>query len=61
METMKPQNQSNLRNILNPLMIIIGAIAGFSSGHLHSTSGIVVFSLSLVAIGILLYLYYFKK
>ncbi len=57
----KAKNQTKLRNVLNPLMIIFGALAGFSSGHLDNVYGILLFSISLIALGIILYLYYFKK
>ncbi len=58
---LKKKNQTKLRNILYPLMIIFGALAGFTSGHLHTVYGILLFSISLIAIGIILYFYYFKK
>jgi hypothetical protein len=58
---LKVKNQTKLRNVLNPLMIIFGAIAGFTSGHLHSVYGILLFSISIIAMGIFIYLFYFKK
>ena len=57
----KRNNQSKLKNYLTPLMIIFGAIAGYTSGHLDNFSGILLFSISIIAIGIILYLYYFRK
>ncbi len=57
----KAKKQSKLRNVLNPLMIIFGALIGFTSGHLHNVYGILLFSISIIALGIILYLYYFKK
>jgi hypothetical protein len=57
----KAKKRTKLKNILNPLMIIFGAIAGFTSGHLRNVFGIVLFSISIIAIGMILYLYYFKK
>jgi len=60
-ESINVKNQTKLRNVLNPLMIIFGALAGFTSGHLHNLYGILLFSISIIAIVIILYFYYFKK
>jgi hypothetical protein len=54
-------NQFKQKNYLTPFMIIFGAIAGYTSGHLDNITGILMFSFSIIAIGILLYLYYFRK
>ena len=51
----------NPKNLFSLLLIIFGAVAGFTSGHLNSVLGIVLFSGSIIAIAILLYLYYRKR
>ncbi|MCX6267067.1 MAG: hypothetical protein NTW16_06880 [Bacteroidetes bacterium] len=61
MDSTNGKARTKLDNFSSPLMIVFGAILGFTSGHLHHVYGIVLFSISIIALGILLYLYYFKK
>jgi len=56
-----PKSQTKHKNVYVMLLTLFGAIAGFTSGHLHNIYGIVLFSISIIAIGIVLFYYYRKK
>ncbi|MCX6303894.1 MAG: hypothetical protein NT040_02910 [Bacteroidetes bacterium] len=49
------------KNILALCMTLSAAIAGFTSGHLGTIPGVIIFSLSIISVGVILYLYYWKS